>query len=159
LAGLVERHLDFNVTCRGHCAAPASLRLLPIERDEVVGAYCCPGGFVSRVVYFSLTPDLEWFYVFLSGQLGSEMVERRDLRTATRHGWELGEEAAKEFERLAREWRKPVVKEVYWTRYPRTEAEKSRGVFLCSDPEHGRGCGRLFVQEVMSKVKLCPRCR
>jgi hypothetical protein len=159
LARLVERHLVFDVTCRGHCSRPASFKSLSEEQGKVVGAYLCPEGFVSRVVYFGLTPDLEWFHRFLSGQLGGEMVQRRDLRVASRHGWELGEGAAEEFGRLAREGQRPVVKEVYWTRYPRTDADKRRGVFLCSDPKRGRGCGRLFVQEVTSKAKLCPQCR
>jgi len=159
LARLVERHLVFDVPCRGHCNAPASFRFLSIEENEVVVAYCCPEGFVSRVICFSVEGDLDWFYTFLSSQLGSGIVQRRDLRVATRHGWELGEEAAKEFEKLAREWQRPMVKEVYWTRYPRTDEDKGKGVFLCSDPERGKGCGRLFVQEITSKARLCSQCR
>jgi len=158
LARLVERYLVFDVRCRGHCDAPASFRFLSTE-EGVVGAYCCPDGFVSRVIYFSIEPDLDWFYALLSRQLGSGMVQRRDLRVATRHGWELGEDAVDEFEGLAREGKRPVVKEVYWIRYPRTDVERSGGVFLCSDPESDRGCGRLFVQEVASKAKICPQCR
>ena len=124
-----------------------------------MGAYLCSGGFVSRVMYFSLEPNLGWFYSFLSGQIGRGMVKRRDLRVATRHGWELGEEAAVELGELASQWRKPAVAEVYWTYYPKTDAEKSKGIFLCSKPEHGSGCGKLFAQEVTSKNRLCPRCR
>ncbi len=157
LAKFVEGHLAFAIACRGHCDAPAFFRLLSTESSHVVGAYLCPDGFVSRIVCFSFEDNLDWFYAFLSNQLGSGIVQRRDLRVATRHGWELGEEAADELEELTKG--RKVVKEVYWTRYPRTEAEKGRGVFLCSDPERGRGCGRLFVQEVTSKEKLCSQCQ
>jgi len=51
----------------------------------------------------------------------------------------------------------PLIREVYWVHNPKNDAEKIRGVFLCSDPEQGRGFGRLFVQEVTSKNRLCPK--
>ena len=105
------------------------------------------------MIYFSLEPDLNWFYTFLSDQLGREVVERRDLRLATRHDWELDKQA----EKLTFKLLKPM-REVYWTRYPKTDVERSKGVFLCSDPGQGRGCGKLFIQEVTSKGRLCPQC-
>ena len=126
--------------------------------DRVVGGYICPGGSVSRVVYFSLEPDLNWFYTFLSGQLGKELVEQRDLRTATRHGWELDEDAAAEFACLTPTLPIHLIKEVYWVHHPKDDVEKTKGVFLCSDQRQGRGCGRLFVQEIASGNKLCSMC-
>ena len=75
----------------------------------------------------------------------------------TRYGWELSKETADGLGKLDPE--AEGVKEVYWTRYPRTDEDKGKGVFLCSDPQRGRGCGKLFVQEIKSKMKLCPRCR
>ena len=158
LDDFVERHLAFKVECRRHCDEPASFRVLLTEQKGIVGVYNCPSGFVSRVVYFSLEPDLDWFYAFLSGQLGKKMVEKRDLRTATRYGWELNEEAAEDLVGLTIQLRKPVIREVYWVHHPKNDAEKNRGVFLCSDPAQGRGCRRLFVQEVTSRNRLCPKC-
>jgi thiol-disulfide isomerase/thioredoxin len=154
----VEKHLVFKVECRQHCGKPADFRVLLTEQNGIVGIYNCPSGFVSRIVYFSLSPNINWFYAFLSGQLGKKMVEKRDLRTATRYGWELDEDGARELADLTSKLQTHVIREVYWVHHPRNDAEKSRGVFLCSDPEHGRGCGRLFVQEVTSKNMLCPKC-
>jgi len=154
----VERYLVFPVRCR-HCDAPASFRFLPTDRGEVVGVYYCPDGFVSRAIHFSLEPDLEWFYDFLSGQVGRDAVERRDLRVATRHGWELGRGATDDLARISLRADNPVIREVYWTRYPKSDAERSRGIFLCSDPEHDKGCEKLFMQEITSKIRLCPECR
>lgn len=159
LEDFVAKHLVFKVECRRHCDESTSFKVISNEREDVVGVYLCSGSFVSRVVYFSHEPDLDWFYSFISGQVGKRIVSRRDIRMATRHGWELGEEAVSELEEQDLNEHRPVIKEVYWTRYAKTEAAKSKGVFLCSDPAQGKGCGKLFVQNVTSKLKLCPKCR
>jgi predicted Zn-ribbon and HTH transcriptional regulator len=52
-----------------------------------------------------------------------------------------------------------TIKEVYWAVHPETEDEKNRGVFVCSYPEKGRGCSRLFVQDKESRNRLCPKCK
>ena len=158
LDDFVQRHLVFNVECRRHCDKPADYKVLSTTPDGAVGGYICPDGFVSRVVYFSPKPNLDWFYTFLSDQLGKELVEQRDIRIATRHGWELDEEAASELACLTSTLQTPLIKEVYWVYHPKNDVEKIRGVFICSDPRQGRGCGRLFVQEVTSKNRLCAKC-
>jgi hypothetical protein len=155
----VKKHLVFKVNCRRHCEEPAEYKAILSEQNWVVGVYSCPDGFVSRVVYYSLEPDLDWFYTFLSGQLGKKMVKKRDLRTATRYGWELDEHAAADLADLTSELRTPMIREVYWVHHPATDAEKSTGVFLCSDRAHGKGCGRLFIQDITSKNRLCPECK
>jgi hypothetical protein len=159
LVTFVEKYLVYNVQCRGHCEATASFRLLNTEHNRVVGAYCCPSGFASRVVYFGAGPDTNWFYSYLTDQLGKEIVQRRDLRVATRYGWELGEGAEKELKEPTHGRRRPVIGEIYWTRYPKSDAEKNRGIFLCQDPDSGKGCGKLFIQEITSKTRLCSSCR
>lgn len=156
LRKFVEKYLTFKGRCRRHCDGPSSFVDLGVNSDKVVGAYACPDGYVSRVVYFSVNPDIDWFRGFLYSQVGEGVLKERDLRIATRHGWELGEDALAEMKRISL---RGVVREVYWTVYPQTEAEGRRGIFLCSGPEEGKGCGRLFVQDIKSKDRLCPRCR
>ncbi|MFQ6074930.1 MAG: glutaredoxin family protein [Candidatus Bathyarchaeia archaeon] len=156
LREFVERYLTFEGRCRRHCDRPASYVDLGLDSEDVVGAYVCPDGYVSRVVYFSVDPDIDWFRGFLSSQVGEGIVKDRDLRIATRHGWELGDEALAETREISPEG---VVREVYWTVYPKTEAERRRGVFLCSYPRGEKGCGRLFIQDIRAKSRLCPRCR
>ncbi len=158
LYDFIKRHLVFKVECRRHCEEPADFRVLQTEKNGVVGVYSCPGGFASRVVYYSLEPNLDWFYTFLSGELGNKTVKKRDLRTATRYGWELDEQASSELADLTSP-RPPVIREVYWVHHPSNDAEKSTGIFVCSDPKQGIGCGRLFIQEVTSKNRLCPTCK
>jgi hypothetical protein len=151
---LVETRYAYEIPCRGHCRATATMRFLPTAQGHVVGAYCCPDGYVSRVVYFSCDPDLAWFHRFLVAQLGAGRVQMRDLRLATRGDW-LQHEAAVACT-VARRLRTPV--EVYWTRYPKTPAERTQGIFLCLDEGQNRGCRRLFVQDVAGTNKLCPAC-
>jgi hypothetical protein len=155
----IKRHLVFKMDCRRHCSEPADFRILLTEKNGVIGVYSCLGGFVSRVIYYSLDPNLDWFYTFLSSQLGKKMVRKQDLRTATRYGWELDEHAAADLAEFTSGLHTPVIREVYWVHHPWNDAEKSTGVFLCSDQEQGRGCGRLFIQEVTSKDRFCPKCK
>ena len=121
----------------------------------LAGAYTCPDGYVSRVVYFADRPDPAWFEHFLRAQVG-DRLNPMDIRYATRHGWELGREAEEKIKKLKHQ----EVRQFYWTFYPRGD-EKSgstRGTFLCS--KQAGGCGRrLFVKELSESNKLlCPAC-
>jgi len=159
IAAFVEKHLSFHGKCRRHCERETSFMPILCEADRVVGVYACPGSFVSTVICVSPTMDRSWFLSFLQAQLGAEMVRERDIRVATRHGWELGERAGLELSHLLPISAEGSLKEVYWTSYPRSEEAKALGVTLCGDPRTGRGCRRLFVQEVRGKERLCPSCR
>lgn len=156
LKDFVNRYLNFEARCRRHCDKFTSLNELWSDSNNMVGAYVCPDGYVSRVIYFSIDPDINWFKKFLTTQVGEEIFTERDLRLATRHGWELESDASTEISNMSPTG---VVKEVYWTTYPKTNEERRRGVFLCLDPQKGKGCKRLFVQEVHSSNRLCPKCR
>jgi len=155
LKGFIEKYLRFKGRCRRHCREPTTFVEILSDSDNVVGAYFCQDGYVSKVIYFSVNPDIEWFRDFLVSQVGEEMVNSRDIRPATRHGWELGNEALVE---ICDVNPNGMIKEVYWTIYPKTEAEKNRGVFLCFDPEERRGCRNLFVQDIKLRNKLCRNC-
>jgi hypothetical protein len=124
--------------------------------NNLVGAYVCPDGYVSRVIYFSINPDINWFKKFLAAQVGEEIVNDRDLRPATRYGWELESDTLTEMSNVSS---RGVVREVYWTTYPKTDEERSQGVFLCSEPQKEKECRRLFVQEINSTNRLCQKCR
>jgi hypothetical protein len=156
LKEFVETYFRFEGNCRRHCDDPTSFVFLWSDGDHVVGAYVCPAAYVSRVVYFSGKPDLTWFRTFLTTQVGDEIVADRDIRPATRHGWELRKDATAEIGEISPHHQ---VQEVYWTIYPRTENATSRGVFLCSEPKGCQGCHKLFVQDLTATTTLCPTCR
>ncbi len=157
LQGFVQKHLVFSGKCFRHCDQATTFERVSSEPDRVVGAYVCPSGAASQVVSFSLEPDLKWFQDFLEKQVGKGFLNQRDIRYARRHGWELGKEAAREIASELGESRSIV--ETYWTRYPRSDAEKKLRAFLCFDSALGKGCRRLFVQEIESAQRLCPECR
>lgn len=156
LKDFIEKYLIFSGRCRRHCRMLTSFTYLWHDSKSVVGAYVCPDGYVSRVIYFSVDPDTQWFKSFLTSQLGENTVQHRDLRPATRYGWELGNGSLDELRDVSS---LAVIKEVYWTYYPRTKTGKTDGVFLCSNSEQGTGCGRLFVQDIGLTDKLCLKCR
>ena len=156
LEEFVEKYLTFQGQCYRHCDNPSSLVHLRADSKNVIGAYVCPGGYVSRVVYFSVNPDIKLLKAFLYSQIGAEIVTDCDLRPATRHGWELGNDALAEIGKVSHTG---VIKEVYWTVYPKTEDERNRGIFICSHLEKGRTCNRLFIQDKKSRNRLCPKCK
>ena len=144
----VDRYLIAKeAKCYRHCQENARFVTFKTDRQGVTGGYICPGNYVSRVVYFSLKPDRAWFENYLKDQLG-DLVRSRDIRIATRYGWELGGVAENEIKEISSKG----VEQVYWTLYPASDEEKTSGAFMCEN------CGRLFVKAFSEKSKLCPDC-
>lgn len=156
LNDFVGRYLTFKGQCHGHCNETTSFVSLQTNSDSLVGVYVCPDEHVSRIIYFSVNPDINWFKNFILDQVGEANVNDRDIRMATRHGWELGADAIDEINAINPAG---VIKEVYLAANPKAEAEKGRGVFLCSDLTGEKGCGSLFIRDMMSRERLCPKCR
>lgn len=140
------------VPCGRHCKDPVRFVTLFEDMDSLVGAYVCPEEYVSRAVYFASNPNREWFFDFLVEQATADRVRDRDIRVATRHGWELGKEAEVEMQSVSPKG----IKEHYWTFYARDDSDKSWGTFLC--PKERGGCGRIFTQRLEGKSVLCPAC-
>ena len=123
-----------------------------------MGAYICPGNFVSRVVYFSAKPDLLWFKKELEKMMvDPKILDERDIRVATRHEWEIEESSMLTREELV-QYTQPeglapyVVREIYWV-YPRQKMlDEKEGIFRCSN------CGKIFVQTLEAKNTLCRNC-
>lgn len=133
------------------------MKVITQGEGRVVGAYVCPSGFVSQVVYFGPNPDLEWFRNMLTEQVGQGNVSVRDIRVASRHGWELGAGAQESLE--SKQGRGQPVKEIYWTRYPKTEEQKRQAVSLCIGNSSRVGCSRLFIHDRNVEEELCPACK
>ena len=123
----------------------------------VLGAYVCPDGFVSQVVYFSQKPDLKWFTDKLTSEIGRENFASRDVRVASRHGWELGGNALQILKEKAGD--NSTVTEVYWTRYAHTDAQKQVAISLCIGDRTRPGCSKLFAHDRDSVESFCPTCK
>ncbi len=150
LLSFAEKYLlAKDAKCGRHCDQTAKFTPINEEKTSLVGAYVCPQGYVSRAVYFSDRPDAKWFLSFLSDQLGSQWVRSRDIRMATRFGWELGGSAEDEIKQVSKTGK---IVQYYWTFYPQNDEEKARGTFLCSN------CKKLFVKLKSDPSLLCPKC-
>ena len=148
--------MSFTGKCFRHCDKPTSMKPIIREASKVVATYTCPDGFVSQVVYFSERPDLDWFSKMMATQVGEEHYTTDDVRTASRQGCELGNDARSELEHhLGRDGK---VVEVYWTRYPRTDEQKIRGISLCTGDASRAGCLKIFAHDVSKDEKVCPAC-
>ena len=153
----VLKYLNFTGKCYRHCDKPTAMTVVSQNSTSLVGAYLCPEGFVSQVVYFRTQPDPEWFEHSLREQIGQENVNHRDLRVASRHGWELGGDAQEILDSRLGEG--ADVTEIYWTRYPKTEEQKQQAVSLCVRDGSKVGCMKLFMHDRNSVERLCPSCR
>jgi hypothetical protein len=153
----VRKYLNFTGKCYRHCDKPTAMTVVSQNSTGLVGAYLCPEGVVSQVVYFSTQPDREWFENSLREQVGQENVNHRDLRVASRHGWELGGDAQEILDSRLGEG--AGVTEIYWTRYPKTEEQKQQAVSLCVGDGSNAGCMKLFMHDRNSVERLCPSCR
>jgi hypothetical protein len=152
LLSFVNKYLVVEgLPCGRHCNKPVKFHPLD-SGTELVGAYVDPEYYVSRVVYFSEKPNSPWFENFLKEQGGEPRVRKKDIRYATRHGWELGGNAEEEISQVSPDG----IREYYWTFYAQNDADKQEGTFFCAK-ENG-GCGRLFTQKIAGAKKLCPRC-
>jgi hypothetical protein len=147
----VQKYLSFTGKCYRHCDKPTSMKILSQTTSQVIGAYVCPDGFVSQVVYFSPKPDLVSFRNLLEDHVGKGAVSSRDIRIATRHGWELGANATQTLESSL--GLGAGITEAYWRRYPKTEEEKQQAVSLC------RSCNRLFIHSSKYNERNCPLCQ
>ena len=151
----VQKYLVANgAKCSRHCDKPAKFLPLFQSDSSIVGGYVCPEDYVSRIVYFADNPKLEWFKKYLLDHIGKKTVHDADVRTATRHGWELGGRAEGEISHVSKSGE---IVQYYWTPYPKTEEEKKYGVFVC--PKNDGGCGRLYSKLKIDDSKICPNCR
>jgi hypothetical protein len=154
----VQSYLTFAGKCFRHCDKQTHMRIIKQTSSRIIGAYVCPEAFVSQVVYFTAAkPDLKWFRELIARQIGTQYVTKRDVRTASRHGWELGGEARLELEKKIGPEGK--ITEIYWSRYPKTQREKQQAVSLCIGDSKTPGCGRLFVHSKATSPLLCDKCK
>ena len=133
------------------------MKLIVQEPTRVLGAYICPDGIVSQVVYFSQKPDLNWFSKTILNQVGAVNFTTNDVRTATRHGWELGGDACQVLD--AELGPDSSITEVYWTRYPRTDAQKQVAISVCTGDASRVGCLKLFAHDRDKVERFCVNCR
>ncbi len=151
----VQKNLIIQDTkCYRHCENEAKFVPIHETNSSVVGAYVCPGNYASRVIYFADQPNRSWFENFLREQVGTNRLRSRDVRVASRYGWELGGDAEGGIKKVAPG--SESIKEYYWVFYPKDESDRKYGTFRC--PPDADGCNRLFTKLLADDRKLCPNC-
>jgi len=164
IEGFVTRYLAHPGKCWGHCEEHTKFKKIYSDEAKVVGAYVCPGGFVSRIGYYSLFPNLTWFIAFLQGRSVAASFREEDFRVATRHPWELSAPRVW-IRRIASLMRASdmaatvtashapyLMKTIYWSP-PHGSEKELKGVFICKQ------CESFFLQPKTSRTTICSRCR
>lgn len=128
--------------CYGHCKEKTK----PIFKERNGSVLCfqaCPGKYVSRVVFYN--GSLEGLISYLKEVARGIDVSERDVRVATRYGWDLGLKGKNE----------KVMRVSYWTQNygaSKVSSETRPALFLCSR------CGSPFVKQFNSTTSICERC-
>jgi len=139
---LVEATFSQPQKCYGHCEQPATLRFLD-SGESAVACYACPAGYISKVMVYGKKDAREKLTSFVTKAIGNLPLKGEDIRTATRHSWDLDVTG---FE----------MKVAYWTqnyRGSKSENPNRPALFICSN------CGSLYVKPITATGTLCANCR
>lgn len=143
--------------CYRHCRGAVRAHTLSSPFPGYWQVYACPGGVVSLTSYVELTrrnlsPNVLRF--LRARTHPASLVRNHDLRTASRHGPELGRAA----ERLmARRRPSRPLRVVYWRVYPfRGRDGSEQRLFVCF--RHGRSQPVFYPYPAASLRGDCPVC-
>lgn len=143
--------------CYRHCKKPSRAHTLVTAFPGHWQVYSCPGGVVSVTSYaeWSNSDPTRRVATYLRRHTAPpSLVTAHDLRSATRHGPELGRAAER---LLARSRPARNVRVVYWRVYP---FQGSGGVvqrlFVCW--RHGRDRPVFFASPSTARGGACPIC-
>ncbi|MGA2663828.1 MAG: hypothetical protein ABSF83_02680 [Nitrososphaerales archaeon] len=146
LKELVRERFGEPQKCYGHCEQPSTLKFLA-GQDALVAAYSCPGAYVSRIMVYGRSPDLEAALATVRGLVGpAQDVGAEDIRVASRYARDLG---------LDQRGTEMVMSVAFWTQnYRRTKKDDPDrpAAFLCER------CGSVYTQPASSARTLCPAC-
>jgi hypothetical protein len=155
LAAWRDALVPAQVPCYRHCSTSARVRSFRVGRKNFE-VYACPDGVVSltmvwtdgrsRIPIGDLTRSLE------QRTRPPELVVRRDLRTAARHGPELG----RAVERRLGARSGPAVPIVYWRVYPARRGRYWARLLACF--KHGPDEVRFFRDIPRAGRWRCPYC-
>jgi len=144
--------------CYRHCDRPIRARVLRTSLPGLWQIYACPGGALSVVSFFELSrrdPTPEVGRALRGMARPSGLVRAHDLRSARRHGPELGPRAERA---LARVPRGLEVRGTYWRLYPFRDARGvDRRPFACF--RHPRRGPVFFIDLAGAERPACPECR
>lgn len=143
--------------CYRHCQEPVRAHSVSTPFPGYWSVYACPGGVVSVTSYVERSrkdPTLKVRRFLSRRSVPPSLVTRHDLRTATRHGPELGVMAERI---LARDQSTRPLKVVYWRVYPFQGRDGSeQRLFVCF--RHGRARPVFYADSGAARRGTCPVC-
>ncbi len=141
-------------SCYRHCDRPIRAVRIPRPLPGELVVRACPSGVVSVTVYTAWTqrdPTAAVGRLLRRWTVPATLVRRHDLRTATRHGPELGRPAERW---LAAQRRPPPIRVVYWRVYPfRARDGSERRLFVCHRRHHAHP---MFYADSPTAPRGCP---
>jgi hypothetical protein len=140
--------------CLYHCAGRTRPRPISNGRGTLGWVYVCPGGTVSTVAFLGIgrRPSPARIRRYLQSRTKPpERVQLDDLRSATRHGPELGRAAERW---AARPGAPGPLHLLYWRRYPRKRGRRYSYLYACF--RHGAGEVRFYVAPSSPEAPPCP---
>lgn len=144
--------------CYRHCDRRIRVHRVPSSLPGQWEIRACPAGVVSVTSYAEWTrrdPVARARRTLARWVRPRSLLRSWDLRTATRHGPELGRPAERAMERVTP--RKPV-RVVYWRVYPyRTRDGTERRLYVCF--RHSRIGPVFFAASPTDPAWRCPECR
>lgn len=139
---LVKETFSAPSNCYGHCKEQTKPTFK--ERDGYIVCFqACPGRYVSRVIFYNADP--QELISYLKEVAKGIDVRERDVRVATRYGWDLGLKGMSE----------KIMRVSYWTQNygaSKVTSENRLALFLCSK------CESPFVKQFNTVVDTCERC-
>jgi hypothetical protein len=148
LRTLVQEKFSEPQKCYGHCDQQSTLKFLDDEKVTTTAVYSCPGAYISKVIVYGESVDLDQVLGYVQSLVGKEQdVREEDIRVASRYPWDLGIDTGNQ---------ERVMGAAYWTQnYRRTKSDDPNrvAVFLCGD------CRSVFSQPMSSNQTLCGDCR
>lgn len=156
-AGAEKFVLVSSGNCLHHCKGRTRPRVLANSRGPIGWVYTCPGGTVSTVAFLggAHRPSPVRIRRYLQARLDrSERVQPRDLRSATRHGPELGAAAERW---ITGPGNGAPIHLLYWRRYPRKVGRRYSFLYACF--AHGRGEVRFYPGSTPRGASRCPFCQ
>jgi hypothetical protein len=143
--------------CYRHCQRPVRVKSFSTSLPGYWQLCVCPGGAVSVTSYVERSDrdPTKLVWRFLQQQtLPTRLVKRRDLRSASRHGPELGRPAERF---LARTGLPRALRVVYWRVYPfRGRDGAERRLFVCQ--RHGDSRPIFYADLTAETSGRCPVC-